>query len=358
MNINDVFQAVDAILIYNQDFRKSDLNFWYFTRLLDAFALGDTYFFKSKDKQIIITNEITTQLEEYSFEKSNFDFIIFKNDKEKYDIIKKLLLENKKVGISYSNLPVKEFENLKKMIPNIELVDIDPLLNEIRRVVDNFEMSLIREAAKLTSEAAEEIINYIKEGMTEIELSAKLTEILMKNGVRELAFPSIIAFGENSAIPHHISGPRKLKKGDFVLMDFGAKYKRYDADMTRTYVFGKGSEKQKKIYSIVKKAQEIGIKALKDGITGNDVELAVRNYIDTTEYKGQPNHGIGHGIGLGTYPAIYLGSNLVLKKNMVITIEPGIYLKGFGGVRIEDDILIKEDNVEVLTNAEKEYREI
>jgi Xaa-Pro dipeptidase len=128
--------------------------------------------------------------------------------------------------------------------------------------------------------------------------------------------------------------------------------------MTRTYVFGKGSEKQKRIYSVVKQAQEIGINALKEGVTGNDVEVTVRKFIDSTEFIGQPNHGIGHGVGLGGYPAIQLGSELVLKKKMVVTMEPGIYLKGFGGVRIEDDVLVKKNGFEVLTFADKKYREI
>jgi Xaa-Pro dipeptidase len=358
MNLNNIFKNVDTILIYNQELRKADLNFFYFTRLLDAFSLGDTYFFKSKNKQAIVTNEITTQLEKFSFKKTDFDVLMFKENNEKYEILKKLLSKSKKVGISYSNLPVREYENLKKMLPNLEFVDIDLLLIEVRRILDNFEISLIKNAAKLTSEAAEESLNYIKEGMTEMELTAKLTEILMKNGVREHAFPPIIAFGENSAVPHHIPGLRKLKKGDFVLMDFGARYRRYDSDMTRTYVFGKGSEKQKRIYSVVKQAQEIGINALKEGVTGNDVEVTVRKFIDSTEFIGQPNHGIGHGVGLGGYPAIQLGSELVLKKKMVVTMEPGIYLKGFGGVRIEDDVLVKKNGFEVLTFADKKYREI
>ncbi len=358
MDLTNIFKNVDTILIYNQDFRKADLNFFYFTKFLDAFSLSDTYFFKNQERQAIVTNEITSSLEKLSFRKSKFDVLMFKESSEKYELLKKLLSKSKKVGISYSNLPVREYENLKKTMPYLKFLDIDVLLSEVRRVLDSFEISLIKNAAKITSEAAEEVLNYIKEGMTEMELTAKLTEILMKNGVREHAFPPIIAFGEDSAVPHHIPGARKLKKGDFVLMDFGARYRRYDSDMTRTYVFGKGSEKQKRIYSVVKQAQEIGINALREGVTGNDVEMTVRNFIDTTEFKGQPDHGIGHGVGLGGYPAIQIGSELVLKKNMVVTIEPGIYLKGFGGVRIEDDVFVKKNGFEVLTSANKEYREI
>jgi Xaa-Pro dipeptidase len=360
MKLQDIFNNVDALLIYNIEWPNADLNFFYFSRLLDSYGLSNSYYFKSKNKEAIVTNEIYTNLEKISSKKANLGFLTFKEDSEIDGILKKLLSKSKKVGISYSSLPARQFENLKEKFPKIEFVDIDLWLSELRCVKDNFEISLIREAAKISSFAAEEITNYIREGMTENELAGKLTEILMKNGARENAFPPIVAFGEDSAQPHHVSGLRKLKKGDFVLMDFGARYRRYNADMTRTYVFGKGSEKQKRIYSVVKQAQQIGINVLKEGLTGNDVELTVRNFINTTEFKGQPSHGVGHSIGLAVndHLVFELGSKFVLKRNMIVTMEPGIYLKGFGGVRIEDDVLIKKDGFEVLTSANKEYREI
>lgn len=356
MELKNAFENVDAILIYNQGEPVVDLNFFYFTRLLDSGLFEGSYIFMDKDKKIIITSE----LEETSAKKSNFEVKIFRKNNEKDMILKDLLSGKKKIGISFSTFTLKEFNNLKSKFSNVKFVDIDPILNEFRQVKDDFEISLIKEAAKIASDAAEDIVNYFKEGLTENELAAELTYILMKNGAQENAFTPIVAFGENSAEPHYFSGSRKLKKGDFVLMDFGARYRKYNSDITRTYVFGKGNEKQKRMYAVVKEAQEIGINAIRAGKTGKEVDAEVRNFIDSTEFKGLFIHSTGHGVGLAVHdhPALAQTSELVLKKGMVVTVEPGVYVKGFGGVRIEDDVLVRDGGFEVLTYADKEYREI
>jgi len=356
MELKNVFENVDAILIYNQGEPVVDLNFFYFTRLLDSGLFEGSYVFMDRNKKIIITSE----LEETSAKKSSFEVKIFRKNNEKDIILKDFLSEKKKIGISFSTFTLKEFNNLKSKFSNVEFVDVDPMLNEFRQVKDDFEISLIKEAAKIASDAADDIVNYFREGMTENELAAELTYILMKNGAQENAFTPIVAFGENSAEPHYFSGSRKLKKGDFVLMDFGARYRKYNSDITRTYIFGKGNERQKRMYAVVKEAQEIGINAIRAGKTGKEVDTEVRNFIDSTEFKGLFIHSTGHGVGLAVHdhPALAQTSELVLKKGMVVTVEPGVYVKGFGGVRIEDDVLVRDDGFEVLTYADKEYREI
>ncbi len=181
----------------------------------------------------------------------------------------------------------------------------------------------------------------------------------MKNGAQDNAFTPIIAFGENSAEPHYFSGSRKLKKGDIVLMDFGARYKKYNSDMTRTYIFGRANEKTKRMYEVVLEAQRVGIESIKSGVKGSDVDKKAREYIDSTEFKGLLIHSLGHGVGLAVHdhPALSPNSNLVLENGMVVTVEPGVYVRGFGGVRIEDDVLVK-GNGEVLTPAPKDLIEI
>ncbi len=356
MQEDKIFEKVDAILIYNQGEPVVDLNFFYFTKLLDSGLFEGSYLFLNKEKRVIITSE----LEETSARKSDFHVEIFKKGEEKYAILSRYLSGLKKIGISFSNITVKEFNNIKEKLGDIEFIDIDTELMEMRQVKDNFEISLIREAGKIASEAAEEIIDHIKEGMTENDLAAKLTYLLMKNGAQENAFTPIVAFGENSAEPHYFSGRRKLKEGDFVLMDFGARYRKYNSDITRTYIFGRGSEKQKRMYETVRKAQEIGIEAIIDGKTGKDVDSEVRNFIDSTEFKGLFIHSTGHGVGLAVHdhPALSQTSALILRENMVVTVEPGIYVKGFGGVRIEDDVLVKKNGREVITTAPRDLIEI
>lgn len=356
MNLDRIFENVDAILIYNQGEPVVDLNFFYFTRLLDSGLFEGSYLYIDREKRSIITSE----LEETSAKKSGWDVKIFRKGNERDDLIKELISGKKRVGISYSTFTIKEFNNLKGRFQDVEFIDIDPYLSQLRQVKDDFEISLIREAARIASNAFEDVLNYIKEGMTENELAAYLTYILMKNGAQENAFTPIIAFGENSAEPHYFSGSRKLKRGDFILMDFGARYRKYNSDITRTVIFGRSNEKQKRIYQVVREAQEIGINAIVEGKNGKDVDTEVRNFIDSTEFKGLFIHSTGHGVGLAVHdhPALSQASDLVLKEGMVVTVEPGVYVKGFGGVRIEDDVLVRKDGREVLTTAPKELIEM
>ncbi len=356
MNRKFEFNDIDGILIYNEGEPIVDLNFFYFTRLLDSGLYEGSYYILTKDREIIITSE----LEELSAKKSGIETLIFKNQNEKEEILKNVLRDKKNIGISFSNISLKAFNYLKSKFPNIEFLDVTDRLNEMRMVKDDYEIDLIKEAAKIASDVAEDIVDYIKEGIKEKELAAELTYLLMKNGAQENAFTPIIAFGENSAEPHYFSGDRRLKKGDFVLIDFGARYRKYNSDITRTYIFGKANEKQRLMYEIVYNAQKIGIENIKEGISGKDVDLEVRKYIDSTEFKGRFIHSLGHGLGLAVHDhaALSPSSNLILKKNMVVTVEPGLYVKDFGGVRIEDDVVVKQDGCEILSYANKELTEI
>ena len=333
-----------------------DLNFFYFSRLLESGLFEGSYILIDNDKRVIITSE----LEETSAKKSDFQIEIFRKNQEKYELLSKYLGGKKKIGISFSSISLKEFNNLRDKFNELEFVDIENELSGLRQIKNDFEISLIKEAGKIASDVAEEIINYIKEGITENELAAKLTYLIMKNGAQDNAFTPIIAFGENSAEPHYFPGKRELRKNDFVLLDFGAKFKKYNSDITRTYIFGKASEKQKRIYEIVREAQELGIESIMEGKTGKEVDTVVRNFIDSTEFKGLFIHSTGHGVGLAVHdhPALSQSSELLLKEGMVVTVEPGIYVKGFGGVRIEDDVLVKKNGRELLTSAPKEMIEI
>jgi Xaa-Pro dipeptidase len=166
------------------------------------------------------------------------------------------------------------------------------------------------------------------------------------------AFDTIVCFGENSAEPHHSTGDRKLKKGDYVLMHYGAKYRDYTADTTRTAVFGKATAEQKEIYSTVYRAQSESMHMIKPGINGKLVNQKSYDIIDSTKYKGILTHGVGHGIGLDVHDHQAFGSSdFTLKENMAVTVKPGIYIPGYGGVRIEDDVLVTKTGFKLLTKA-------
>jgi Xaa-Pro aminopeptidase len=206
-----------------------------------------------------------------------------------------------------------------------------------------------------------EIPNIIYEGIYEFELAAEIDYLMQKNGADKSAFTTISSFGRNSAEPHYAHGNVKLKKGDFVLCDFGSCYKKYNSDITRTFVYGKSSEKQKSMHKVVLEAQRIGFNEIKPGVIAHKVYDEVKKSIDDTEFKDRFIHALGHSIGLSVHDGgagFSYDSMIELEENMVFTVEPGVYIPGFGGVRIEDDILINEDGIEILTKASRELIEI
>jgi Xaa-Pro dipeptidase len=205
------------------------------------------------------------------------------------------------------------------------------------------------------------ISDILNENIFEYEVAAEIDYLLQKNGANSSAFTTISSFGKNTSNPHYTHGNYKLKDGDFILCDFGARYKRYNSDMTRTFVLGKPNQKQKKIYETVLKSQEKGFENIKPGIAAKDVHNVVNDFINKTEFKDLFIHSTGHSLGMDVHdPGVGFNSkcDITLKENMVLTVEPGIYLPNLGGVRIEDDILIKEDGIEILTTASRYFIEI
>jgi len=353
--MDKLLDNVDGILIYNQGEPVVDLNFFYFTKLLESGLFEGSYLYMDRETKVILTS----QLEETSAKKSGFEVRTYTRAAEIDSILRELIGNKKRIGISFSSVSVKEYEHLKKLFNDTEFIDVDERISNMRMIKDQEEIKILREACKIASDVAEEITNYIKEGIREYELAAEITHLLLKNGAQDNAFTPIVAFGENSAEPHHFSGSRKLKRGDIVLMDFGARFKKYNSDITRTYIFGKADERIKRMYEVVLEAQKLALDSVKSGAKGSDVDKKARDYIDSTEFRGLFTHSLGHGIGLAVHdhPALSPNLNLVLENGMVITVEPGVYLKGFGGIRIEDDVLV-EGNSEVLTTAPKDFIEL
>ena len=222
------------------------------------------------------------------------------------------------------------------------------------------ELEYLAMAESIGDKAFMKMLDIIKPGMTELEVAAELEYLLKKEGGEGLAFSTIIASGVNSSMPHAIPGDKKLEVGDFITMDFGCKYKGYCADMTRTVVLGKANEKQKEIYNIVLKAQLAALDAIKAGIPGKAVDKVARDIIEEAGYGAYFGHGLGHSVGLFIHegPRLSMKEETILQPNMTETVEPGIYLPGFGGVRIEDMVVITENGYKNLAQSPKELIEI
>ena len=258
------------------------------------------------------------------------------------------------LGYEENYLTVAELMGYEKNL-NAKLVPFNKEIYAFRGVKEAWELELMRKAQAITDKAFSEVITRLKVGMTELELQAELIYCLYKNGATGLAFDPIVVSGPNTSLPHGVAGSRVIREGDFVTMDFGASYMGYCSDMTRTVAVGFATEEMKKVYATVLEAQLAGLAASKAGVPGKDIDGAARQLIADAGYGEYFGHGYGHSLGLEIHEAP--NPNARNEEGMpvgsVASAEPGIYLPGKFGVRIEDTCIFKEDGIEILTASPK-----
>lgn len=244
-------------------------------------------------------------------------------------------------------------EIVKTLRDKVKLKMGDKMLWELRKVKDEDELMLMRRAAELTMEGMEAAYAAIKPGVKEYEVAAEIEYAMRRRGAWGIAFDTIVASGPRSAYPHGGCSEREIRDGDLVIVDIGAAYKYYRSDMTRTLVAGASTKKQQELYELVKRAQENAIVNVKPGVEAKLVDMVARNVISEAGYGEFFVHGLGHGIGLEVHepPTLSPQSRDVLHQGNVVTIEPGIYIVGFGGVRIEDTILVYINGCEKFTDG-------
>ncbi len=298
-----------------------------------------------------------SKLESDSASKSDISMDVMEDREELEEWLEEKLGDKEKIGINGSELTYKAYEKILDAT-DAEIIDVSDAIIEARNRKDEEEIETLDEAGDIASRVAEEITGYIKEGMKESDVAAELSYRMRKKGASGDAFEIIAGSGPNSAEPHYTSGPRKLEKGDFLVLDFGALYKRYRSDITRTYIIGEASDRQERMYQTVLEAQKAALDMIEPGVEGSEVHNAAKEVIDSTEFEGKFIHGLGHSIGLSTHDGSGLSPNvdITLEPGMVFTVEPGIYISGFGGVRIEDDIVVTEDGFDFLTDADREMQ--
>lgn len=254
-------------------------------------------------------------------------------------------------------LSADDYEELRgAMGEEISCVSLNKAPQLLRQVKTPAEVVAIRKACDITTEAFNAILPKIREGMTEKELQIELDYTMLRLGADDFAFDTIIASGENGSLCHAIPGSRTLKNGDMITMDFGAKVNGYCSDMTRTVALGQPSAEMRLVYDTVLRAQSMCEDALAAGKKGSEVDRLAREYIDARGYAGRFGHGLGHSVGIDIHedPRLSPACHDVLKAGVVITVEPGIYLPGVGGVRIENTCLIRENGCTPLTTADKQ----
>lgn len=261
-----------------------------------------------------------------------------------------------RVGFESSHLVVRAYEELKTGLgEKIQLVPTTNLVEDLRAVKDEEEISRISMAAQIADRSLARLLESLHPGMTEKEASWELEKVIREEGAEDVAFDLIVASGPNGARPHAIPTSRPLEEGEPIVVDLGARYEGYASDMTRTVWLGEPTERLREIYSVVLKAQTEASSYLRAGRKGEEVDAVARDVITAAGYGQYFGHGLGHGVGLAVHeePRLAKGSTDIIKENMAVTVEPGIYLPGWGGVRIEDLAIVKHQGIDVLTKAVK-----
>lgn len=265
-----------------------------------------------------------------------------------------------RVGFERHAVTVAQRERWEETLEGVELIGVGEEVERLRWAKDAEELAILRAAQDATDDAFEDILDLLVVGITERQAAAQLELAMSRHGSDGLSFDPIVAFGEHAAEPHHRPCHRALAEGDVIKMDFGAMVDGYHTDMTRTVAFGEPAPELRKVHDVVAAAQQAGIDALRPGVVAGDVDRAARRVIDDAGYGDRFTHGLGHGVGLEIHegPSLRRDGEDVLPVGAVVTVEPGVYLPGMGGVRIEDAVEVTEDGPSVLGASTRELIEL
>lgn len=320
---------------------------------LSGFTGDESFIIITGDKALFITDSRYT--EQAKNEVEDYEILEYKGSFPDFfaDVVKKFNI--KKIGFEDNVVSYELYTKLANKI-EAELVAMKGIIEDIRLIKDNSEVESIKKAAAIADKAFSHMLNFIKAGMSEREIGLELEFTMKKLGAKDLSFPSIVASGLRSALPHGRATDKIIKKGELLTLDFGCIFEEYCSDMTRTVAIGEIDDKLKDIYNVVLQAQENVLKFIKPGEKANKVDSIAREYISKKGYGSYFGHGLGHGVGREIHEAPRLSpmSETILKDGMIVTDEPGIYIPSIGGVRIEDLVLVTKDGCETLSKSPKE----
>lgn len=348
--IRDILQRekLDGILISNA----------FNMRYLSGFSGGTGYLLITDREAVIFTDSrYTIQAKEESD-----TFVVVELEDTYVELIGEWIKKEQieVLGFEGGEVRVSDYLKWKEKFPSKELRDVGKEIDLLRAIKTPKELEMLAEAERIGDKVFSKILEIIKPGMTELEVTAYLEFWMKQYGAERMSFDTIAASGLNSAKPHAVPGRKVIEKGDFLTMDFGCVYEGYCSDMTRTIVVGKADAKQKEIYQIVLEAQLAALEFIQEGKKGWEVDKIARDIITNAGYGENFGHGLGHSVGLFIHeePRLSKKGNTTLKENMVVTVEPGIYVENFGGVRIEDMVVVTKEGCRNLTHSSKELFEI
>ncbi len=323
-------------------------------RYLTGFSGSNGLLLILPKKQLFITDgRYTTQARE---EVKGCRILIAKRSLGEEMKKKKLVPSRGRIGFEIQYTNVAELENLKSLFPRVRFVSTRGVVESLCSIKDDAEVELIRRAVSISEKVFQSLLPLLKPGISELDVAAEILYLHRKHGAEAEAFEPIVASGLRGALPHARATSKTIKRGELVTLDFGCRFRGYHSDMTRTVAVGKPDGEGLKIYNVVREAQQRAVDSARSEMAAKDLDAVARKYITKAGFGRAFMHSLGHGLGLQVHeaPKISALSKDILQEGNVITIEPGIYVPSVGGVRIEDDVVIRNGSCEVLTTATKE----
>lgn len=321
---------------------------------LSGFTGTSAYLLITQEAAVLITDfryveQAAKQAADFEIVKYQGGIISALNDEIKSKGIARL-------GFEESYVTFDRYQEYKTKLDMSEMVPLQGIIENLRMVKDEYELDIIRTAVNIADQAFTYILGVIRPGMTEAEVAAELEFFMKKQGAKGASFETIVASGVRSAMPHGVASEKVIEMGDVITLDYGAVYKEYCSDMTRTVFLGKPDEELKKIYNTVLAAQLRAEEKTVAGLTGSEIDAVARDFIADHGHGDYFGHGLGHSVGLEIHeePRLSMAGKIAMQNGMVVTVEPGIYIEGLGGVRIEDIVVINGDKPLILTQSTKE----
>jgi Xaa-Pro aminopeptidase len=335
----------DAVLVTKRE------NYLY----LSGFTGSSACLFISGQRAVLLTD--FRYVEQAAAQAPEYEIVqyIGNNIGELNDLVEKEKVE--KLSFEEGHLTCKEQAEFAGKLKVSAFTPLDGVIEELRRTKDESEIERIKEAVRIADDVYAHILGFIKPGVAEVELAAEMEYFMRRQGATGPSFETIVASGKRASMPHGVASEKKIEAGDVITMDYGVLYKGYCSDITRTVFLGKPDRELGKIYRIVLDAQLKGIAAVRQGILGKDADAVARAAITEAGHGDNFGHGLGHGVGLEIHeePMLSMRGTVELRDGMVVTVEPGIYVPGLGGVRIEDMVVVNGDSARILTTAPKEF---
>lgn len=329
-------------------------------RYISGFKGGEGAVYISKNRSVVITDSRYTEAAA-----AESDFVIEEEtaERKRYEIIESLLKADGADTLAYEDLSMRcsELFDLQEKLPFVRSWErLGAGADALRMIKTEEEIAKMEKAAGIADRALEIFLGMLKPGMTEKEGACELEYQMKKLGAEKTSFDTIFASGIHSSMPHAVPTDKKLEEGDFVTIDFGCTVDGYCSDMTRTIVMGRADEKQKEIYNIVLKANEAALAGLKAGVRGCDIDAIARKIISDAGYGQCFGHGLGHSVGLYIHenPRLSRTDDSIIQENVIETVEPGIYIPGWGGVRIEDMVVVTKEGYRFLCHSPKQLIEL